>query len=441
MDAVNKGNFEIANKLLENDSKWEKHERNKLLFYLNKADVLWMQGDYINSNIYFRKADYFIEDYRKNYGLTFFSLLVNPNVLTYPGEDFEQILIHYYGSLNYLALNQYDEALVEGKRMLEKMQRITDKYQSKNKYKRDAFAHNLIGVIYDAKGEYNDAFIAYRNALEIYKDDYLKNFGTGIPVQLKRDLLRAAYRSGFYEEVRKYEKEFNLVFDEKSVIKRPEIIFFWNNGLGPVKDQNSFNFSIIPLNNMQGWIQFVNWDLGMQFPFNIGNDEKLRKSLLNMKFVRLALPKFVTRKPYYSNATARINGVDYNFCLAEDVNAIAFKNLSDRMLIELGEALLRVAIKQLAVYEAGQSKDKNAEAFALAATLYGAFSEQADTRNWQLLPYSINYCRMPADTGRQTVFFQAYNKAGEKGFSKNLDLNLKIAGTKILSIQTLETLP
>ncbi|MBC7384207.1 MAG: hypothetical protein H7296_14670 [Bacteroidia bacterium] len=436
MDAVYQNKFDVANKLLDNDKKWEKRSKNKLLFYLNKGTVLWMQGDYVNSNIYFRKADFFVEDFQKNYGLSFLSILVNPNVLTYPGEDYEQVLLHYYGALNYLSLNQYDEALVEGKRMLEKMDKNTDKYKSKNKFKRDAFAHNLLGIIYDAKGEYNDAFIAYRNAYEVYKEDYLKMLSTPVPAQLKLDLLRTAYFSGFYDEVKNYEQEFNMVFDKNTSRKTSNVVFFWNNGLCPVKDQLSVNFAIIPYGGKSGWVEFVNLDLGFHFPFYLGDNQNKEKGLLDMKFVRIALPKFISRQNYYTKANLISNQGTYNFSLAEDINAIAFRSLEDRLLKELGEALLRVALKQFAVYEASQ--DKNNAGIALAASIYSALSEQADTRNWQLLPSAISYTRLPMSEGKQTISFEAYTRNNEKGAAKTFDVDIKNGQTKILMIQTPE---
>ncbi len=435
MDAVKQNNFEVANKILKEDDKWEKQERNKLLFYLNKGTVLWMQGDYANSNIYFSKADFFVEDFQKNYGQAFLSILVNPNVMTYPGENFEQILIHYYGALNYLGLNQYDDALVEGKRMLEKMQRVTDKFQSKNKYKRDAFAHNLLGIIYDAKGDYNDAFIAYRNAYEVYRDDYQTQMGTPIPEQLKQDLLRTAYFTGFYDDVRKYEAEFKMTFNRNTPRDSGQLVFFWNNGMCPVKDQNTMTFTIVPLT--EGWVEFIHLESGLHFPFYVGKeDDKKRKDLLDMKIVRIAIPKFVRRDPYYTSATAVVNGNSFNFNLAEDVNAIAFKSLEDRMLKELGEALLRVALKQLSIAQA--RKDEKNKGLAFAATLYSAFSEQADTRNWQLLPYSINYSRIPLKEGNQTVSFYPATQEGEKGLAKNFEVYSKKGQTKFLAVQTMQ---
>jgi hypothetical protein len=432
MDAVYTSNFEAAKKLLADDAKWEKKDKNKLLFYLNKGTVLWMAGEHANSNVYFSKADYFVEDYEKKATDAVLSFLVNPKFSTYGGENFEQILLHYYGALNYLALNQTDEALVEGKRMLEKMQRITDKYKSKNKYRRDAFAHNLIGLIYDLKGENNNAYIAYKNAYEIYKEDYLKQFATPMPEQLKKDLLRTAKATGFYDEQRKFEQEFNMKAETKDT-QKGTLLFFWNNGLGPVKDQMSINIMIVPQGN--GWVQFVNPELGISVPFMAG-DKDQNKDLLDMKYFRLALPKYISRLPYYKSAQLTVNNQAYPFSMVENVNEIAFKSLEDRMLKELSIGLARVALKQLAVFKAQQNNKQ--QALAAAAIIYSAASEQADTRNWQLLPYSINYTRLQLDTGMQTISFDAVDINNAKSSKKDYQVKIAPGKTKVLSLQTTE---
>src|SRR5690606_26879271 len=100
--------------------------------------------------------------------------------------------------------------LVECKRMNIRLNQLSDKYKSDNKYKRDAFIHLLMGIIYDANKDYNNAFIAYRNALEVYQTDYQKMFNLGPPEQLKQDLLRTAYLSGFNEELARFEKDLGM---------------------------------------------------------------------------------------------------------------------------------------------------------------------------------------------------------------------------------------
>ncbi len=416
MEAVYQQNYNKALSLMGQESKLAKVKRNRLLYYLNKGSVFTFNNQPDSALIYLRNADYFIEDFSKNSAEYLETMVTNKSYSTYEGEDFEKVLLHYYGALNYLQLNQLDEALVEAKRMLQKMQKNTDKYQSKNKYKKDAFALNLLGLIYDAQGNYNDAFIAYRNAFEVYQNEYTEFFGTAAPNQLKLDLVRTAYLSGFKEEFEKYQKDFQLNVQPEKYAKQKEVLFFWNNGLCPVKDQSSINFIIVPQQN--GSFQIVNAELGIAIPY-YSSDKKTNADLLDIRFIRIVIPKYVSRNLKYSHAW--IIGADslkYPFELAENVDAIAFKSLSDRMLKELGETLLRTFLKQLAVYQA--EKNKN-DGLAFAASIYGAISEQADTRNWQLLPSQIQYVRVPVDTNQHLKF---YVQTSNGQHIETMDLNL-----------------
>jgi hypothetical protein len=416
MQAVYNQNYSKALSLMDEKSKMATVKRNRLLYYLNKGSVYSLNNQPDSSLIYLRKADYFIEDFSKNSTAYLETMVTNKSYSTYEGEDFEKVLLHYYAAMNYLQLNSLDEALIEAKRMLLKMQKNTDKYQSKNKYKRDAFAHNLLGIIYDAQGAYNDAFIAYRNALEVYASDYKQFFNTEVPLQLKYDILRTAYLSGFKEEFEKYQEDFKLQVQPEKYISQKQVLVFWNNGLCPIKDQSSINFLIVPQQN--GAYQIVNTELGISIPY-YNSDKKANADLLDMRFIRIVIPKYVSRKLKYTNAWISSNSNErYPLQLAENVDAIAFKSLSDRMLKELGESLLRTFLKQLAVYQAEKNKK---DGLALAVSLYGAISEQADTRNWQLLPAQIQYVRVPIDTSTKQLTFYAQSAEGN---TNTMQLNI-----------------
>jgi hypothetical protein len=159
-----------------------------------------MKGEYAKSNKAFEKAFLFGEDYKVNYFTEAASFLTNPTITLYRGEDHENLLPLYYKALNFLKLNQYEDALVECRRLNIRLQQLSDKYKNPEKYQRDAFIHNLMGIIYQANGDWNNAFIAYRNALEIYNDDYVTMFNVQAPDQLKKDLLISAWRMGFTDE-------------------------------------------------------------------------------------------------------------------------------------------------------------------------------------------------------------------------------------------------
>ena len=85
--------------------------------------------------------------------------------------------------------------------------------------------------------------------------------------------------------------------------------------------------------------------------------------------------------------------------IAEDINQIAFKTLRDRMVRELSNSLLRVAVKQ----GIKQAASKQNEWLGFAVGIANALTEKADTRNWQTLPYMISYTRVPLGEGASSL--------------------------------------
>ncbi|MBX7127104.1 MAG: hypothetical protein K1X47_15520 [Cyclobacteriaceae bacterium] len=214
------------------------------LYDVNNGLILSMKSRYQESNDYFEKAFLFGEDYRINYLNEVASYLTNPMFTVYKGEDHEHLLVPYYKALNYLKMGNIDDALVECRRMNIRLQQLSDRYTSNNKYRRDAFIHNLMGIIYDASHDYNNAFIAYRNAWEIYQEDYGRLFGVQAPSQLREDLLRTAWLTGLTAEFDRLRQEVGLPDYRYQAGSGGELVFFWHNGLAPVKSEWSINFFI-----------------------------------------------------------------------------------------------------------------------------------------------------------------------------------------------------
>ncbi|GJM61320.1 hypothetical protein [Persicobacter diffluens] len=386
------GKISQAEKTLSSDKKGEEG-RNRFLYLVNMGVVNSLMGNYDLSNDYFEKAYVFGEDFKKNYGQEALAMVSNPMVTTYPGEDHEHLLLLYYKALNYLMMGDTEKALVECRRLDIRQYALSDKYKSEAKYRKDAFVHTLMGICYDADRDYNNAFIAYRNAYEIFKNDYKKLFNLEAPYQLKEDLIRTALLSGFPDEADQYRKAFNIDYQlPKNYRKQQgELVFFWNNGLGPVKAEWSVNFT---LGNNAGMVTFANQDLGMNFAFPY-SPGKEGNDLSNLQFVRVAFPKYVERPAAFQGAQLVGNGETYPLNKVEDVNAIAFKTLQERMLLEFSKSLLRVAIKKSAEYAVRQ-ENENA---GFAVGILNALTEKADTRNWQTIPHTIYYSRVPLNEG------------------------------------------
>lgn len=400
-----RGNLDNALANLQNRSS-EANGKKEFLYYVNNGLVLSMMGRYEESNEYFEKAFLFGEDYRKNYLYEVASYLTNPTVTTYKGEDHEHLMVLYYKALNFLKTGKTEQALVECRRLNIRLQQLSDRYDSDTKYQRDAFVHTLMGIIYEVDKDYNNAFIAYRNALEIYRDDYARLFQLSAPEQLKKDLVRTAYLSGMQADLEKYKEEFDLKDIEYHSPEGGELVFFWHNGLSPVKAEWGIIFMVTRRGN---WIYFTNAELGLTFPFPIDSyNENDKNALSSIEFFRVAFPRYIERPAYFSDASLMFEHEQISLQLLEDVNKIAFKSLQQRMNLELSKALIRVASKKAMEYQV----KKEDRTLGSVLGMINAITEKADTRNWQTLPHSIYYARVPLITGKNVLKLRLQTPSG-----------------------------
>ncbi|MBL7840536.1 MAG: hypothetical protein JNJ75_10380 [Cyclobacteriaceae bacterium] len=428
------GNIDQAITELKSDKQYQKSNV-QLLYYLNLGLLRSMKGDYIKSNKAFEKAYIFGEDYKVNYLAEAASYLTNPTITMYRGEDHEHLMPLYYKALNFLKMSQYEDALVECRRLNIRLQQLSDKYKNPRRYQRDAFIHNLMGIIYQANGDWNNAFIAYRNALEIYNDDYTTMFNLSAPDQLKKDLLISAWRMGFTEEYNTYRDQFGWSDFDPANQPDADLVFFWHNGLGPVKNEWSINFAIT--RGSDNLFVLENEGQTMSFPFHV-YDKDDRSSLSDLRMFRVAFPKYVERPLYFSRGSVSTEGDTYQLEVAEDINRIAFKSLEDRMALEFSKTLIRAALKKAAE----ESLRKESKGWGAVLGAVNAFTEKADTRNWQTLPHSIAYTRVPlhegtnqttvtltTPDGRQSQYPFTYNvKKGQTLFHTFTSLEAKPAG-------------
>ncbi|WP_010520382.1 COG3014 family protein [Aquimarina agarivorans] len=422
---LQQGNIEGALASVEKN-KFLLKPRNKLLYLLEKGKLSYLKGDYNASNLLFNQADNLIESNVSSVGSQILGTLLNPEKETYKGEDFEKVAIHYYKALNYAFLNQYDEALVEAKRINLQLLQLNEKYPQgkKNHYKDDAFAHNLQGLLYEALGDINNAFIAYRNAVDLYLQNNGIYMGVAVPDQLKQDLLRTATDIGFADQVIRYEEKLNTKYQSGS--KDNEVVVFWENGLVPYKDQTFFTFTILPGNRV-GYVTVVNEELGIDLPLPIDTGGDNKSDFSDLDVFNISFPKYVRRNAFYKNATIQVEGRSFPMQLAENYEEIAFTTLKDRRFRDIGKAALRLAAKKVSQYAL---KNQNEDLGALLG-LFNALTEGADTRNWQSLPSHIYYTRVPLKQGENTLTFKAGNN--------DIDQEIKVQSKGTLQFQKVVT--
>jgi uncharacterized protein len=381
----------------------------RFIYYLNNGLLLSILGRYEESNNYFEQAFLFGEDYHMNYLTEAASYMVNPQLTIYRGEDHEHLLLLYFKAINFLKMNRPEQALVECRRLNNRLNTLSDRYVSEKKFQRDAFVHTLMGIIYQSTQDYNNAFIAYRNAVDIYETDYAEMFNMRIPQQLKKDLLNTAWWTGFVDEFEHFKTKFNME-GYKAVKHEAELVFFWNNGLSPVKGEWGIDFLID--RSGEEAVVFSNPAMGVRFPFEV-KDKKEQSDLTSLEIFRVAFPKYVERPLYYRTATIQADTNSFELEQAENVSKIAFYSLEQRMMTEFSKGLLRAATKKITEH----SIRKEDERLGALIGMVNAMTEKADTRNWQTLPHSIYYSRVPLKEGENKLRFMLKGPEGNAEYN------------------------
>jgi len=421
-----------ANKLLQ-------RPRNRLLYLFEKGKMAHLLKQYDSSNVYFNEADNFIEDARTSAKDIALSTLLNPMMETYKGEDFEKFMVHYYKALNYLNLGQSNEALVEARRITLTSYAQQDKTGNKaNRYSDDAFSLMIQGIIYEQSGDINNAFISYRNAVDLFLKNNKMWYGVAMPDQLKQDLLRTAAANGFTDEVQRYQDLLGTALQPTIYAPGGELVLFWENGLAPVKQEQNFFFTLTK--NGLGNFVFVDAAGSYNIPFDFGTSIKQEDiKMENLRSLRVAFPRYQEQPVYYTNAVASVNNTQYHFENAESINDLAFATLKERFAKDMVQTLSRLAIKKLAEAAARpKSDDKNKdekEAMAMAIQVFNFVSEKADTRNWQSLPHTILYTRIPLQKGTNDI---QLNFTGQGPQTRSI--KLQVEGKGGLQVQNVCTL-
>ncbi|MEE9523730.1 MAG: hypothetical protein V3V59_03155 [Thermodesulfovibrionales bacterium] len=365
------GNYVRQDKCLEAsryvEEKQKEYGPNRQLLYNLDSGMINMEcGYYEKSNNSFHAAEDLAEKlWTKSILKEAASFLLNDYTIPYAGEDYERALINLFSAINYAMLSEFDEALVECRRLDANLSVFNEKYDEKNVYKEDAFGRYLSGIIYESVGSIDDAFIDYYKAFETYRD-YESYYGTETPSILIEDLIRVALLTGRSGEVDQLLEEFGINKFNKDDLPRNmgKIVFIHLNGRSPVKTDNKI---IVP--SPRGPITIA-------FPRLIVTDPACKES-----------------EVVVISESGKIS-VDAE--LVEDINKIAVKNLDDRKGRLVVKEIARVIAKQGAIDIAtGQIEDEGArEMTRFLLNIVNTAIETADTRSWRTLPGEIYMTRI-----------------------------------------------
>lgn len=367
--------------------------------------------------------------------------------LDYPGEDHEKVLLNVVKSLSFLALNDRAGALVEARKINRKLEYFNTVYQSQGKsrgksrgksqgrsqgnaYAEDAFAHWLMGMLFEMEGSHDDARIAFADALRVYREQFRVRYDLPVPGYVAEDLARAAIASGatdVLERVRADSKDPQLGQSAELRETGGEIVVVHLSGEGPTK--TDFD---------------VTCRFRDKFPtgcnFAPGGDSLVPRALARNpreQSVTVSFPKLVTRAPTFAHLAVRAAGERTVSEPALPINRIARETLRDRLPRIFKGAVVRAIAKASSRAVAARANDK-LKGRSKAGWLLGfaidvstdvatRASEEADKRTWSTLPGRVEVARLwvPAGThdvtlalpgGETVAVHRVHVEAGERVF-------------------------
>ncbi len=332
----------------------------RLLYFLNAGIVQHVLGGYDKSNELLEAADARVEELvTRSVTREAASFVLNDRTTPYAGAPFEQALINYYKALNYALLGRIDEALVECRRLDIRLSDLHARRSGKDGYDEDAFLRYVVGMLYEAGREINDAFISYRKALELYETRPMYDT-LATPPDLPSSVLRTARRLGFRQEAREILEQYPRL-DASASTASSQVIVLLHAGRVPRR----INGSIVVPSKRGG-------ALVLAFPHLVGVDRKQR------------------------SVEVRAGKLRRRAHLANDLGRLAEQNLEDQRLRQMAKMVARAAIKETLARQAGKAGGGWAE---LGVRLAGAVTEAADTRAWETLPAQVYVARLSVTAG------------------------------------------
>jgi hypothetical protein len=330
---------------------YKPEDRNKSLYLLDKAMLLQMQNRFEDSNSTFEKAKTLTKkldaiSLREQAA----AITINDSQRSYLPQNFEQVLVHCFQAINYLQLQQYNEARVEILQLSELLKQKDDL--------RMPFARYLSGLVFEFNQELDNALISYRKSYQAYG-----SYNSAIPLMLKEDLLRLTDYLGLKQEHKKFLDEFELDVwpKQQEVDQQAHAVALVFNGLIPRK--HSF-------------------DINVQSP----SDGQLH---------RISIPFYEHRAVKVYRAELSSETSSTNSELIAQLDKQARTALDNEMPSIIARTIARVSIKNTAV---DKTRD-DSPLLSLALNLATFLTEQADTRAWNTLPQQILIMRLNLPAG------------------------------------------
>jgi hypothetical protein len=368
-------------KSLEKNKNSLYRSRDRILYCLDKGMLHHYARQYAESSKLLQEGELAIEEaFTKSVTQEISTYLVNDNVRDYGGEDYEDIYINVFNALNYYHRGDQEGAMVEIRRMNNKLRYLAVKYDV------------VISGLQRKALEDGARIPPNQNAMTQFSDSALARYlgilfhrGAGLydDARIDHDWLLTAFEDSPSVYTNKIPESLSDEMEIPQGMARLNALAF--GGLSPIKQENT-----------------------------------VRIPLLDYRWIKIALPEMVSRhSEIYSIELVLDDGQRFRLELLEDMDAVAKETFKTRQQLIYIKTILRATFKAVSSSVTGaaaQEVDGVAGLIlglsSIAAQLYAEASEQADLRASRYFPAKAYVGGINLPPGRYSFNIKYYNRSG-----------------------------
>ncbi len=354
-------------------------DKDRLLYFIDAGMVNHYAQRYDSSNSRLMLAEAAADElYTKSISRAAASLLLNDNVLEYAGEDHEVLYVNLIKALNYMAMDQFDEAFVEIRRANLRLEQLNQKYGEAAKQLQTGNPDDseAVRITYDAKNiRFHSSALARYLSMHMYAAD-----GKFDDARIDYDFLRQAF------ETQPHIYDFGMppvqyVNDSGAILS-----FVGLCGLAPRKEAQALRLRTDKdLNLVQ--VLYTNTD---------GAESEYGHFILPISqdyYFKFAIPTLARRPSRVADIKVYVDSVQIGkLSLLEDVGKIAVETFEAKRSLIYVRTVARALAKGLSTHKLKTKVDKGGIGGWLAKAAVDVtvdLSENPDLRCAQFLPGQV----------------------------------------------------
>jgi len=385
-NTVERNQYSASVALLEKNKSSLYSNRDAVLYYLDKGMLSHYAELYADSSQLLESGERAIEAaFTKSITQGMLSYLVNDNVLDYPGEDYEDIYVNVFGALNYYHRGMIEDAMVEIRRMNNKLANLSTRYAVfVSELQKKALDEKLENIPPNpnAPSKFSDSALARYLGMLFYR-----SLGMEDDARIDSEGLRVAFANA--PAVYTYPPPSSLSGELKIPrgMARLNVIAF--SGLSPVKQS-----------------------------------QDIRIPIPGMRWAKIALPYIKSRGSQITRIELVFDhGERINLELLEDIAAVARETFKARQNVVYLKSVIRAMLKAIASsalnIAAYETRNKDQEdstllsVFSILTQIYAEASEQADLRISRYFPARAHVAGINLEPGIYSFNVNYYGRSGK----------------------------